>query len=62
MMEDLTWTCHVCGKERPDDKISVYTRHRTLPGGVQMSENIRHCNDKDECIIGAREVHFVKED
>lgn len=57
-MEELTWTCHICKEERPDSKISVYTRNRTM-GPVEFQENIRHCNDKSSCISGAEHVTFV---
>lgn len=42
-----TWTCHVCGKERPDAYISVASGFiKELPG-AQI--NIRYCNDNPEC-------------
>ena len=48
----MTWTCHVCGKERPDDKISVATgRILDLPGA---EINIRYCNDNLDCETEAR--------
>lgn len=55
----LTWTCHVCGLERPDAKIGVLTRERMSDLGVRFRENIRHCNDKRECAEGAKDVFFV---
>lgn len=57
----LTWTCHVCGKERPDERISVYSRQKTLPGGVVMTENVRYCNDSPDCEAKARDVHWMPE-
>jgi hypothetical protein len=47
-----TWTCHVCGDERPDALISVKTHHRKI-GQVEFDENIRYCNDREKCIAGA---------
>ena len=48
-----TWTRHICGEERPDDKIDVLTYPlKDLPGGER---NVRYCNDKDECRKGAEE-------
>ena len=58
-MTEFVWTCHVCGKKRPDDKISVYIRHRTLPNGVEIDENIRYCNDKPACKNEAKHVTFI---
>jgi hypothetical protein len=51
--DDLTWTCHVCKKTRPDAAISVYkvdiSATHGLPPGT-MQQNIRYCNDNPECI------------
>lgn len=58
----LTWTCHVCGEERPDRLISVFTRERMWPGGVRFRENVRYCNDRMTCQDGASEVYFVDRD
>ncbi len=57
-MSELTWTCHVCGEERPDVMISVFSRRKTI-GPVEFQENIRHCIDKQTCIDGARDVTFT---
>jgi hypothetical protein len=55
---DLTWTCHVCGKVRPDDKISVY--HRIITHDIiDITENIRYCNDNPDCVEGAKTKTFV---
>lgn len=56
----LTWTCHVCGVERPDAFIGVLTRERISDLGVRFRENVRHCNDRSECAEGAKEVFFVR--
>jgi len=58
-----TWKCHICGEERPDDKISVLTKPLVI-NGVPISggqENIRYCNDKPACVEGAKEFSFFKE-
>lgn len=55
----LTWTCHVCGAVRPDDKISVYTRTLVSPTGVEIRSNTRYCNDRGACIAGAPAVHWI---
>ena len=52
-MSDVTWTCHVCGAVRPDAKISVLTKQRMM-GRVPFEENVRYCNDRAECIEGAK--------
>jgi hypothetical protein len=53
-----TWTCHVCGDERPDARISV---HKTVvtTSGVEITQNVRHCNDRPRCIEGAQHVDFL---
>ena len=56
--ESLTWTCHICGEERPDAKISVLTKPLVINGTACGEQNIRYCNDKAECIEGARHKDF----
>ena len=60
-----SWTCHVCGENRPDRFVSVHKRDISekynLPAGTFM-ENIRYCNDDESCIEGAKtHSHFTKE-
>lgn len=45
----LTWTCHVCGDERPDDKISVASASFTIVGDAKGQVNRRYCNDRPAC-------------
>lgn len=56
-----TWTCHACGKERPDSAISVVTRDTSkehgLPTGT-FKDNVRYCNDNPECAKAAREKRW----
>lgn len=59
MIDPGTWTCHVCGYERPDRFISVHKHHRELIPGVPFTENVRYCNDRPACREGAASVHFV---
>lgn len=47
--DDMKWTCHVCGDERPDAKTSV-AKHQVGIVGV----NVRYCNDRAECMDKAR--------
>jgi hypothetical protein len=56
----LEWTCHVCGELRPDDKINVYSRVSTR-FGVELTENVRYCNDKPDCFEKAKVVTFLPE-
>ena len=61
----LTWTCHICSEERPDEKISVYKKDisedHNLPEGT-MQQNVRYCNDKLECGQAAKDYnHFSNE-
>jgi len=53
------WTCHVCGKTRPDDKISVYSQTLMLEN-VKIQQNVRYCNDNPECIEGAKHVDWLR--
>jgi len=52
-MKNLTWTCHVCDKERPDEKIGVATG--ILKDFANARINIRFCNDNATCTEVARE-------
>lgn len=57
-----TWTCHVCKAERPDDKIDVFkidVDTALSARGVTVTQNVRYCNDRPECIAGARDVRFI---
>lgn len=56
-MEGLTWTCHICGDERPDALISV----RKVPaemGGVNFEQNVRYCNDRPACAEASKTYSF----
>ena len=60
-MDNLTWKCHICGDTRPDDKISVCTtdtsKKYNLPEGT-MQQNVRYCNDRQDCIDKAKTYSF----
>jgi len=58
----LTWKCHICGEERPDDKIWVVTKPLIINGEVVGEQNIRYCNDRRRCVLGAKEFSFFKEE
>jgi len=62
MMQDygeLMWTCHICGANRPDAKISVQKNYRSM-GGTRVQENVRYCNDKAECRKAAPKFSFLR--
>jgi hypothetical protein len=56
----LTWTCHVCKEERPDDRISVYTTSKRTELGVEIKQNVRYCNDNPACLEGAKEIDWLR--
>jgi len=59
----FTWTCHICGKERADNNISVFTADFSmkygLPSGT-MQQNVRYCNDNPVCEEKAKTHSFFK--
>lgn len=62
-ISELTWTCHICNKSRPDDKISVYKKdighENGLPEGI-VQQNIRYCNDDISCREAAENYDHFK--
>ena len=56
-----TWTCHICKRERSDDKISVLTKPAIINGRVVGEQNIRYCNDNPACIEGAQHFSFFRD-
>ena len=59
-MSQITWTCHICGRIRPDSKINVHTRPIVVNGNNFGEENIRYCNDSPSCIEKVGEFSFLK--
>lgn len=58
-MKGTSWTCHICGRERPDDKISVVSKPIVFEGRCIGEQNIRYCNDNEECMRKAPDFsHF----
>ena len=55
------WNCHICKEIRPDSKISVLTKPLIVNGMEIGKQNIRYCNDKNECIKQAKTFSFIKE-
>jgi hypothetical protein len=58
MTTQLTWTCHVCGETRSDDKISVQSKTVEV-NGIVIKQNVRYCNDRPACIEGAKNVDWL---
>lgn len=54
--EPTTWTCHVCGDERPDDKIAVHSEGGGSEYVAEISVHVRYCNDRPNCKLGAPEI------
>lgn len=57
-MDPMTWTCHICGAERPDALIAVHSfdcsaAYGFPPGTIRR--NIRYCVDRDDCRRAATE-------
>lgn len=52
-MKDETWKCNICGRERPDNFISVrrvdISEELAMPPET-MQQTIRYCNDNEDCI------------
>ena len=61
-MADLTWTCHVCNRERSDAQISVVTTdmsaERGLPEGT-IKQNVKYCNDDADCTEKAKTHRLI---
>ena len=54
IFERLTWTCHVCMRERPDAEIKVVSSRVERP--FVMQRNVRVCHDSIDCAQGAMEM------
>ncbi len=49
-LRELKPVCHICGDERPKDKISVLLSAAT----DVITQNVYFCNDRPACIAGAK--------
>jgi len=60
----ITWSCHICGDERPDRFIGVFSTDISadisLPLGTAR-QNIRHCLDRQECVLRAKSKRFFRD-
>jgi len=57
----VTWKCHICGRIRPDNRISVWRSDLTqkfLQGKGLMKQNVRFCNDNPDCKEKAKTFRF----
>lgn len=60
---DLTWSCLVCGRERPDEAIGV--THQPVPGAEHLYPgiarfNVRHCIDRPSCVLIASRPDWLR--
>lgn len=51
-MRGFTWTCRICGAERPDVRIDVASAQGLFAGAL-ATVNVRHCNDRVDCLTAA---------
>lgn len=58
-LKDTKWKCHVCGEERPNDKISVLTIPKNMYG-MTIEMNVRYCNDRQVCIDRSEHVDHTE--
>jgi len=57
----LTWICHLCKKERPDEQIGVLSK--PIDGLSKGStQNIRYCKDDKECVQSANNFSHFPQD
>ncbi len=61
MYEGLIWTCHICGERRLDEDISVKTHPLMINGREMGSQNVRYCNDNQECIKKSKTFRFMED-
>lgn len=62
MSYDITWKCHVCGRERLDAFIEVLQRDRSTEFNLQpgvLMENVRYCKDEPSCIAAAESTYLI---
>jgi hypothetical protein len=58
----ITWTCHICKEERPDDKIGVFSTDLSSEYGFPLgtlTQNVRYCVDDPTCTSGAKAKRLV---
>ncbi len=62
MFEELTWTCHICKKERLDKNISVCQSPLIVDGVKIGNQNVRYCNDNIDCAEKSKTFSFMKKE
>ncbi len=59
----MTWTCHICGRARPDPAIGVRSTDTSaehgLPAGT-MKQNVRYCVDLRACVEASKTHRFTE--
>ena len=60
-MPHLTF-CHLCRELRPEACLSLYKKTEIDDLGCTWEQNIRYCNDKEECKEGAKTFSMWDED
>lgn len=58
--QGLAWRCELCHDWRADPAISVRSYQIVLSTGVAMTRNVKYCNDRTDCIEGARDLEARK--
>ena len=54
-----TWNCDVCHQKRPDAKISVLSKPVKGYEGIEVTQNIKYCNDREPCRYGAENLELI---
>jgi len=58
-IDSFWFACEICGKERPNNKISVRTFDNSLkydlPVGT-VKRHVNYCNDNDKCKVGVSKL------
>ncbi len=53
----ILFSCSICKKQRPDEKISVLKRDMGKEHGLEpgvMTEHVQYCNDSPACVEEAQ--------
>jgi hypothetical protein len=66
ILENLSWSCHICKVVRPDAKISVRSTTKLIGDNpkeaFEMQTNVRYCNDNPTCIEKSKTHTFFKKE
>jgi hypothetical protein len=64
MIPELSWTCHICKRERPDALIAVVTTDLSSERGLEagtLKQNVRYCAGSKACKEAAKTYRFLKQ-